>query len=260
MEINHKLCLYVSYYLSRFDKIAYQNLGYGNKSETHAKIGEIMNINPLTIRNWRDEFDPYFGHRLGWHQIQLRPILGNIIEALQYMEEPDVKELVLEILTGNCEQKEESLENLLSVIPSELTASISRDFILRAPTGKKAEEFFIEHFKNNKLPVSGELIDTRDFGVGYDFKIVANEEEYYVEIKGVSEIAGGLLFTNKEWEVANKKGDNFFLVIVSDINNSPVIDFIQNPAKKLIPKKNIIKTMQVNWTVSKIQVNKALSR
>lgn len=259
MENSHKLCLYVSYYLSRFDKIAYQNLGYGNKSETHARIGEIMNINPPTIRNWRDEFDPYFGHRLGWHQIRLRPVMGSIIEALQYMEESDVKELVLEILNGKYEQNEESLINLLSVIPPESGVSKSREFILRAPTGRKAEEYFIEHFKINKLPRSGELIDTRDFGVGYDFKVIFEENEYYLEIKGIAELGGGVLFTGTEWNVAKQKGDSYFLIIISDINNTPEINFIQNPAKRLSPKISIVRPIQTNWTVSKKQIEKALS-
>ena len=65
MENNHKLGLYVSYYLSRFDKEAYQNLGYGKQVPTHKKIGELLEINFHTIRNWRDQFDPLHGHKLG---------------------------------------------------------------------------------------------------------------------------------------------------------------------------------------------------
>jgi len=51
MENNHKLALYVSYYLSRFDKIAYERLGFGKQQLTHKRIGEILGVNPHTIQN-----------------------------------------------------------------------------------------------------------------------------------------------------------------------------------------------------------------
>jgi hypothetical protein len=249
----------VSYYLSRFDTIAYQNLGFGNKSETHNRIGEILNINPLTIRNWRDEFDPYFGHRLGWHQVKLRPTLVYMMEALQDMDEPEVKELVMEVLYGGYEQKPENLENLLTIMPVEDTVIQQDTFILRTPTGRKAEDFFIEYFRKNEQPVSGKLIDTRDLGVGYDFKIIADKREYYIKVKGTSEVTGGVLFTTKEWEMAKQNGDSFFLAIVADLNNIPVIKFIQNPAMKLAAKKSIVKVIQINWAISNNEIDKVLA-
>ncbi len=63
MEANHKLGLFVSYYLSRFDEEASKYLAYGNQLETHTRIGELLYINPHTVKNWRDEFDPLFEHR-----------------------------------------------------------------------------------------------------------------------------------------------------------------------------------------------------
>lgn len=33
-----------------------------------------MHINPPTVRNWCDEFDPHFGHRTGWYEIYPRSI------------------------------------------------------------------------------------------------------------------------------------------------------------------------------------------
>jgi hypothetical protein len=79
MEDNHKLGLFVSYYLSRFNTTAYQNLGFGNQGETHIKIGQLMNINPHTIKNWRDEFDPVHGHRVGWYQRKMNPSRVNVL-------------------------------------------------------------------------------------------------------------------------------------------------------------------------------------
>lgn len=71
MENNHKLALYVSYYLSRFDKIAYEHLGFGKQQPTHKRIGEILGVKPHTVQNWRDQFDPIHGNRKGWHQREM---------------------------------------------------------------------------------------------------------------------------------------------------------------------------------------------
>lgn len=46
MDNNHKLGLYVSYYLAQFDKEAYLNLWFGNQVEPHNKISELISVNP----------------------------------------------------------------------------------------------------------------------------------------------------------------------------------------------------------------------
>ncbi len=249
MDNSHKLGLYVSYYLARFDKLAYENLGLGNQATTHAKIGSLLNINPHTIKNWRDEFDPLYGHRVGWYQRPMTPSRVNVVEALNDLNEEDVRGIVLDIL--NNQQGKEEKEKLLSIIQSDKNKENKKIFILRSPTGKKAEEYFIEHHKNNQLPVQGNLIDTRDLGVGYDFKINSGGKEYYFEIKGMSEMEGGILFTGKEWETAKSKRDNYFLIVVSGLNNTPKVSFIQNPAGRLLPKRNIVRPIQISWTVTK---------
>ena len=69
MERNRVLGLVCGYYLSKFDKIAYEHLGYKTQAETHIAIGEILHVLPNTIKNWRDEFDPVHENtRRGWHQ------------------------------------------------------------------------------------------------------------------------------------------------------------------------------------------------
>lgn len=49
----------VGYYLSRFDRDAYKKLGFGNMTETHEKIGSVLEISSNTLKNFRDAFDPY---------------------------------------------------------------------------------------------------------------------------------------------------------------------------------------------------------
>jgi hypothetical protein len=51
------------------------------------------------------------------------------------------------------------------------------------------------------------LIDRRDHGGGYDFTILFAGGEKYVEVKGLAEGSGGVLFTDKEWYRSKLYGD-----------------------------------------------------
>jgi hypothetical protein len=127
---------------------------------------------------------------------------------------------------------------------------------LRAPTGRAAEEFFINHFKLLKFPISGELIDCRDLGCGYDFRIESATKSIYIEVKGMADFSGGILFTDKEWTVAKEKADDYFICIVKNIPDDPKISFIQNPSIKLEPQRNIYTTIQINWSITDKELNK----
>lgn len=254
MENNRKLGLYASYYLSRFDEQAYQNLGLGNQMETHIKLGELLSVKPKTIQNWRDEFDPLFGHRAGWYQRPMSPSRIRVAQALENLDEFQVRSIVQDILSGKIKEDPDEEEQLLSIAFDGAKRNSTQKFILRAPTGKAAEEYFQKYFSENKKPVDGKLIDCRDFGVGYDFRIETEAERYYVEVKGLSEFTGGVLFTNKEWSTAKTEGEKYFLCLVSNLNEKAEIVFIQNPADKLNPKKNIYTSIQISWSITQNQL------
>jgi hypothetical protein len=256
MENNHKLGLFVSYYLSRFDKDAYLNLGYGKQVPTHKKIGELLGINFHTIRNWRDQFDPLHGHRAGWYQREITQSRINVAKALEDLNEVQIRGLVIDILAGKIREHPEDEEQLLSIITDDSKYKVTRKYILRGPTGKAAESFFILYFNKTSLPREGSLIDCRDLGCGYDFKIESNNLDSYIEVKGMIDNSGGILFTDKEWQQATEIGNNYFLCIVKNIGNKPEINFIQNPASKIKPKKNIYTTIQINWSVTENELVK----
>lgn len=93
--------------------------------------------------------------------------------------------------------------------------------------------------------MQGKFIDCRHLGCGYDFKIESNNSETYVEVKGLADISGGVLFTDKEWQVARDKGGDFFLCIVKNVNENPEINFIQNPAAKINQRKVFIQLFKL---------------
>ena len=241
--INNEQAIVVSYYLSRFNDEAVNNLGYTTWKDAFDDLSDKLQINKHTIKNWRDEFDPFHGHRAGWHQRQPRKTISNIISQFEQLEEFDIRQIVVEIINGN-------KIDLPEIDNSEDDVITNPIFILRGPTGKKAEQFFIEYHRLNSLPVVGELIDTRDLGCGYDFEIKSESNQHFIEVKGLASNIGGLLFTNKEWETAKQKRTKYTVCLVSNINDIPEISFINDPFSKLNPKKNIIQTVQVQWSVS----------
>lgn len=254
MENNHKLGLYVAYYLARFSKTAYENLGFGNMYISHQKIGEILSVPANTVRNWRDEFDPLFGHRAGWYQRPMTQSRIRVVEALKDLDEISVRAIVLDILNRNAQSKEYETEQLIHIVSDKEPDFETNKFILRGPTGKAAEEYFINQFNEGKTPFTGKLIDCRDFGCGYDFKI-ERSEIIYVEVKGLAGEKGGILFTNKEWQVANDFGKAYILCLVKNVEDKPEIKFINNPAQVFNPEKNIHTVIQVSWTVSEKELN-----
>jgi len=257
MDGNHILGLYVSYYLARFDKIAYKNLNYGNRRQTHREIGRILSVNPNTVQNWRDEFDPLFGNRVGWYQRPLSPTRVQVCNALNDLSEPEIKLIVKKILKYK-DVYDEELYSLIHFIDDRFDDKKGK-FVLRVPTGIKAELFFMNYFEKYKEPHDGKLIDTRAFGCGYDFEIISNDCTFYIEVKGLSSFSGGILFTNKEWKTSMEKRNKYYVALISNVNAEPEINFIMNPYKVFNPKENFVKTIQINWSVSMGQIKKIIN-
>lgn len=255
MENSHKLALYVSYYLARFNNIALTNLGYSTWNSAFEDIAEKLQVNNHSVKNWRDEFDPLFGHRAGWHQRAMIPSRVRIVQALEGLEEFQIRGLVKDIISGKIKSEPDQEEQLVSIVADLKDRKSDSKFIVRGPTGKAAETFFVEYYSIYKKPIQGELIDCRDLGCGYDF-MIKSIDEFYIEVKGLSEISGGILFTDKEWRTAKEKNRNYILCIISNINDIPSVKFIENPAEKLIPKMNIYTTIQINWIVSEGELSR----
>lgn len=248
------LAIIVAFYLSKFDKQALQNLGFQNNSEAFETTAKILGVKRNYVKFRRDEFDPIHPWRKGW----LRPMDKRIIksiEALQDLEEPDLREIVQRILKDADYRNSEEVKQITSLFSEDGNEKLAVGrFILRAPTGRKAEEYFIEYFESYKKPVDGILIDCRDLGIGYDFRIENKDENYFVEVKGISDFSGGVLFTNKEWSTAKSEGDSYFLCVISNLGKEAEISFIQNPFEKLNAKKNIYTSIQINWSVTANQL------
>ncbi|WP_164126410.1 DUF3883 domain-containing protein [Sphingobacterium luzhongxinii] len=258
MDSNRKLAHIVAYYLSKFDKVALNKLGYKTDKEAFNKTAEALNILPNYIKFRRDEFDVVHPHRKGWHKRAMSIGVLNTINALADLDESAVYELVKDILSKSHQSEDPEMKQLENIV-SDGDTKTKRDtvYVPRGITGRAAEEYFIDQFKAGNFAFQGQLKDCRDLGVGYDFLIESNTKTIYVEVKGRDGNVGGLLFTNKEWEVAKRLGESYYLCLISDVADAPQIQILQNPAAHIEAEKYVYTTIQVSWTVSQKIINEA---
>jgi hypothetical protein len=66
-------------YLSKFDKGRLVSLGFSTFAEAYDVLGFALNSKPASIKNYRDEMDPYFPNdRQGWGNRKMRTHCENI--------------------------------------------------------------------------------------------------------------------------------------------------------------------------------------
>lgn len=251
MKPQNELALIVAYFLSRLDKDAPALLGYSNFNHAAREIGRILDVKPSTVKNMRDEFDYHLENsRVGWKR-ELRGSRLKVLQTFQTVGDDELLQVAKEIIENKDWSQTEGYRDLhVLLAESEKTPAKTKDFIIRGPTGRAAEEYYMNYFVEHPLPAKGELIDCRDMGCGYDFRIeAAGGEVFYIEVKGLATGDGGILITDKEWQTAIKHRRDYYLVIIKNISSEPILNIIQDPGSKLNPMRNVYTTVQVNWAV-----------
>lgn len=186
MKDKHKPCLYISYYLARFNDEALAELGYSNWNMAFNDNGQKLDVKPNSVINRRKKFDPLCGDRAGWHQREMTPSRIKVAQALEGLDEMQIRSIAKNVLSGELLKNDfGEREQLLSVLTKK-NALPQSVFVLRTPTGKAAEDCFSEHQRKYSEPESGELIDCRDLGCGYDFKILNHSRYLFIEEKGLA--------------------------------------------------------------------------
>jgi hypothetical protein len=256
MKPNHILGLIVAYYLSRFDRNAYLALGFETQTTAHQAIGMRLGVKPNSIKNMRDEFDPLHANpRAGWYQRPLRPSRARVVELFQDTTEEELRDIVQHILSNSPAEAAEVLAAPIDTIAgSQGTKAKTPVYVVRGPTGRRAEQIYIDFHRSKQRPLPGNLVDHRDHGTGYDFEIQGQAGTHLVEVKGLDGDSGGILFTAKEWNVARKSGPTYYLVIVRNVFGDPTIQIINDPASILKPTQYVRTVVQLTWSVTDRQL------
>ena len=258
MNQGNSEALIVSFYLSKYDKVAYKNLNYGNAKNTHEEIGKVLSVKSNTIKNMRDEFDPlHDNQRVGWYQRPLAKSRRNVYDTFSNLPESALREIVFDIL-NKCSDEPIKLvlESISKTNESNENTTQVISFTSRGITGEKAEEYFKKNWKKY-YPKFEDIENRTKDGCGYDFTLVSSSSKRYIEVKGLKDLKGGVLLTSKEWDVASNEESLYDLFIVCNLDIDPKVKIISNPASKLKPSKNIQTVIQVNWSLSSKQIEEA---
>jgi len=244
MPSPRKIAILMGLYLSKFDEKGVQALGFKGPVEAFNTLGYAIGTRPASIKNYRDEFDPYFNNpRKGWHNRSLREYCKLVLEEHQMLDFEEFTELVKGILFENY-----TVEKFVNSLDKK---DYSETVAKRLITGKAAEEFFRANYSSVPQFENFTLKDTTLLACGFDFKLEKNSDYYCVEVKGLQGKSGTITFTEKEFSVAEKLSDAFALYIVTN--------FVEKPTPKLIfnPLKSALKFVKTERLVSQISFSVA---
>ncbi len=229
-------------YLSKFDIVGVSALGFSSFIEAYNAFALAIGTKPSTIKNYRDELDPYFPNaRRGWHQRPLRSHCAKIFEEYNSADIETLQNLVC------------SFVSVPLAVDDEESPEQGSTFAKRLITGKSAENYFIENYTKESVFQMAELEDVTQTGCGYDFRVYDKsvDELFSVEVKGLHTSSGSLAMTDKEYRVANEIGDRFFLYIVKNFAEIPLAVNIRNPANSpLAFNRHERVVTQVSWRAS----------
>lgn len=234
-------------YLSKYDSRGLKKLGFESFVEAFNVIGYALGSKPMSIKNYRDEFDPLFPNkRKGWHKRPTREYCYKVFE--------DYKSLDLETFTGLVKSFTGYDENAWSEVQMrDETDEAESNFAKRLITGLAAEQYFesvqpgLPEFKDYAIE------NTTRLGCGYDFRLRKTTEKDFVavEVKGLKERTGSLSLTPKEYGAARFLTNRFFLFVVKNFREVPFHEIHQNPLGgqlNFTKKERIV--VNISWLAS----------
>jgi hypothetical protein len=228
-------------FLSKYDNKALNTLGFTTFKEAYNVLGISIESKPASIKNYRDEFDPFFPNdRMGWHKREIRDYCAKLMNKYSNYDCSSLAGLIMQIVGTKLPPSIEKGEQDLDI----------GSFAKRATTGKAAENFFKENFRLEDIFKTCNLIDMTYTGCGYDFKLNDNNgRDYAVEVKGLSAEKGNILLTDKEYRIAEKMRDNYFIYIVKNFCEDPYSVLWKNPLESKVDfMKRKRQITEVTWT------------
>lgn len=230
---NYEILNLIGYGLAKFGNIFVKEFGFKTKTDFYNfLISKNVAETSGTVKNRQDLFDHFFDNgRKGWWQ-----------KGDAYIH----RKFLLDSLYGN--ENIESYANIIKLylkqnfkvteykpIVKPITQSKFRQM---QETGLEAELFFMNNYKLISLFERGSIEDARLFGDGYDFQLnFADESFYLAEVKGLRTDTGSVRFTEKEITRAEEYKDDYFLVVVGNLVESPQFSVIENPIRNLKLRK-----------------------
>lgn len=165
------------------------------------------------------------------------------MDAHKHLDQRQLADLVKELVYQNPD-----VDRLNEEIES--AGSADSSYAKRLLTGQAAEHYFVENFGLISEFSDCSIVDMTQSGCGFDFKLEggALRDFLAVEIKGLAEKSGTVTFTEKEWRVAEKLGERYYVYVVKDFCDTPFPTLIRGPlTTKLQAKRKETMTPRVSW-------------
>lgn len=242
---NYELMNLLGYGLAKFDSDFFKEFGVKTKTAFY----DIFVKNNLaktrdTIKNKMDLFAPFFPQnpRKGWWQkgetyIHRKKLIDSMFGDESAKNYAEIVKLFLK------QHYNISLEYANNESKNQLSILTQTKFYKMQEVGLEAEIFFVNHYqKIEALKGIKNLIDTRIYGDGYDFLAQMQECEILCEIKGIRQKTGRIRLTQKEFDKAQEYKENYLLVAVCNLQETPNFKAILNPIQHLSFTKKIINT------------------
>lgn len=231
----------VAYAMSRLDRDFLAKLGFRTWKAAFEATGAKLRRKPASMKNLRDEFDPVHGNaRAGWDMRPMRPNRQRVLGEFCTVSDAALLEVVHRILGGDPEVRAEITEPILA------TASRAENVAERLRTGREAERYFLANSEAICGVPSPSIVDVRDEARGYDFA-VADRRSVGIEVKGLRLARGEVLFTDHEWDQANRRRRDYWLVVVGCLDTEPVALMMPDPAATLAAKSVVRQTATISW-------------
>ena len=239
---NRDKAIIIGLYLSKFDVNALREFGFDGFHHAFNVLGYSIGVKPASIKNYRDEFDPYFpNERKGWHKRTLRQNCKKFLETFSELQFHDFTEYIKSFILTNYDIE----KSIAETIQEDISESVAK----RLVTGKAAEEYFmVNYLKTNEF--SGyELIDTRMFACGFDFKLLSQSDFYFVEVKGMNLNIGNIAMTEKEHSVARNFRERYCLFVVKNFIDRPNHVLFFNPLESILEfKRHEREIVQISYS------------
>lgn len=239
-------------FLSKFDRAALEYLGFESFAEAFNLLAYSLGAKPASIKNYRDELDPYFPNkRQGWHGRPLRDHCRNIMDKYADFSMAELGDQVRAFLSPDEELQDEPIvRDVLRKHGQEQESSFAKRLI----TGKAAEGYFVANYRSMSEFADTTLIDTTHWGCGFDFKMtVAGGEYAAVEVKGLRSRTGSILLTDLERAMAEALSERYYLAIVRNFAEQPFHTVFRNPLTCGLDFARVERTeVRVTWVASAI--------
>lgn len=234
----------IGLFLSKFDEDGLEKLGFDGFNQAFNTLGYAIGTKPASIKNYRDEFDPYFPNpRMGWHKRALREYCKKFLDEFSHLKLNTFFDLINSFLFENYD-----IEKLVEKIErKDKSESVAKRLI----TGKAAEEYFKSNYSSVNVFSEFELKDTTNMACGFDFKLSKESNFYCVEVKGLNLNSGSVALTEKEFFVANELKKKYCLFVVMNFIEKPIHQFFFDPLNSRLNFKKIERQVtQISYSTS----------